>query len=58
MIRGMMVGGFIWFVVSLGIMIFSHLSTSDKVSLIKATLYGLFTGVIAMVLLFCIVVLF
>lgn len=58
MIRGMLFGMFVWFVVSIGILIFSHLSTSEKVSFIKAGLYGLVTAVISTGIITGIVILF
>lgn len=58
MIRCVIFSMIVWFVVTFCSLIFQHLTTSDKVSVIKAIRYGLFTAIISSVIVAGIVVLF
>lgn len=58
MMRGIMFGLLVWFIVSSGIIMLAQLSVAKKVSFIKAGIYGLLTAIVSMCIISAIVVLF
>ena len=47
MSKGIMFFGVVWALVSIGILVYGHLSGSEKLSVKRASIYGLVTAVVA-----------
>ena len=58
MLRGIMFVLGVWWIVTMCIVIFSHLTNADKMGVVKAGTYGAFTALVSGLLVACVVLLF
>lgn len=58
MFKGIMFFNIVWAIVTIGILVYGHLSGSEKLSVKHGLIYGLITAIVAVILVAGVVILF